>query len=239
MHRRIPTIATTLLIAVAVTTSLLACKGDSADSASTTTARTDAARPAAGTTLPNDSVIVRADQGRILGPETATVWVIEVSDFQCPYCAAWHNSVYDDLKREFIDTGKIRFAYINYPLPNHPHAWPAAFTAMCAAEQGKFWPVHSAIFRTHERWNDLPDAKPVFDSLAVAAGVDASRLRACIESERPRSLIQADMDRAIAAGVNATPSFIIGETRLSGLQPLERIRTAIEAELAKTPTAGR
>jgi protein-disulfide isomerase len=227
----------TLAIAIAVTLSLLACKGGSRTDETVAARRADGVATTAGAAR-DDSLLSRADKGRILGSDSAKVWVIEVSDFECPYCAVWHNTVYDSLRRGFIETGQVRFAYLNYPIASHRHAWPAAIRAMCAAAQDKFWPVQSAIFRSQERWTALPDAIPFFDSLVVAQGVDAGRLRACVESEATRPLIQADMDRAIDAGVNATPYFLIGDTRLSGVQPIDRLRAAIETELRKQQRTG-
>ena len=226
----------------AIALSVLACTGDSrAQAASSTGSRADTTTSAASTAGAShaDSTLARADRGRIQGSESAPVWVIEVSDFECQYCALWHDAVYQQLKRELIETGKVRFAYINYPIPSHRHAWPAAITAMCAAEQGRFWPVHDAIFDSRETWTALPDARAHFDSLAVANGADAARLRACVESEATRPLIQADMDRAIAAGVNATPTFLIGDTRLSGVRSFNELRAVVETETRKKQQSGR
>ncbi|HJU87743.1 MAG TPA: DsbA family protein [Gemmatimonadaceae bacterium] len=232
--------AATLVIACSV----FACKGDSRTQPSAQsaagTAGASASGDAATTSTParDDSILARADRGRIQGNENAPVWVIEVSDFECPYCGVWHDSVYAQLRREFIESGKVRFAYINYPIPSHRHAWPAAITAMCAAEQDRFWPVHDAIFHSRAAWTPLTDSRAYFDSLAVANGANAGRLRACVESDAPRPLIQADMERAIAAGVNATPTFLIGDNRLSGVQPIDRLRAAIEQEIAKKRQGG-
>jgi protein-disulfide isomerase len=93
-----------------------------------------------------------ADQARILGRPTAPVWVVEVSDFQCPYCKMWHDSTYETLKREYVNTGKVRLAYINFPLEKHRNAMPAAEAAMCAAAQGKFWEMHDALFDAQAKW---------------------------------------------------------------------------------------
>jgi protein-disulfide isomerase len=218
------------LVTLLAALTLLGCKGASRGE-SATAAAADAA-PAAG-----DSTIARADQNRIRGVDTAQMWIIEISDFQCPFCATWHQQVYGQLNKELVDAGKVRFAYINYPLPSHRNAWPAAITAMCASAQGHFWPVHDALFETQNRWETLAQPQSFLDSLAVAHGADAVQLRACTSSEATRSLVQGDMDRAIQAGVNATPSFLVGGgnswTKLSGVQPLTNIQQALEDERAK------
>lgn len=233
---RFPT-SSALLATLVASFTLSGCDGASRGETATTPSG-DSARAVAGT----DSTIPRADRNRIRGNESAPIWVIEVSDFQCPYCATWHQQVYDAVKQQLVDSGKVRFAYINYPLPSHRHAWPAAITAMCASAQDRFWPVHDALFATQERWAELADARPFFDSVAVANGASAEQLRACVTSEATRPLIQADMDRAIQAGVNATPSFLVGNgtswTLMSGVQPISNIQRVIEEERAKQRGAG-
>src|SRR6185369_12651734 len=127
-------------------------KGQSTESASVT--RTDTA--VAASRAPTDSNITRADLARIQGSATAPVWVIEVSDFQCPYCKQWHDETYPMLRDQYVKTGKIRLAYVNFPLAMHAHAFPAAEAAMCAGAQDKFWQMHDALFSSQHGWEDLP-----------------------------------------------------------------------------------
>ena len=180
-----------------------------------------------------DSNITRADLARIQGRPNAPVWVILVSDFQCPYCKEWHDRVYTAFVNEFVTTGKARLAYINFPLNSHVYAWPSAEAAMCAGAQGKFWQMHDALFATQQRWEVMPSPATLFDSLARASGVDDAKWRECVKSGKMKPLIQADHDRAAQAGANATPSFMIGDQILTGAQPIEKIRQAIELAAAK------
>ncbi len=83
-----------------------------------------AATPAGAQKAAADSMARRADHARIEGSPTATVWLVEISDFQCPYCKMWHDSTYAAVKKEYVDTGKIRLAYVNFPLPMHKNAMP-------------------------------------------------------------------------------------------------------------------
>ena len=208
----------------------IACDGKTAGGDTT---RAAAPRPAAV-----DSLTGRADAARIQGSPSAPVWVVEVSDFQCPFCKTWHDSVYRVLRREFVTPGTIRLAYINYPLPNHENAMPAAEAAMCAAAQDKFWDMHDGLFDTQDRWAHLPNAASVFDSVARAKGVDVAAMRACIERGSLRALIQADAERAQESGVEATPSFIIGgDVLIRGAQPIETFRRTIAQKLAARPSA--
>jgi protein-disulfide isomerase len=195
---------------------------------STTVARPETTSIAVKSAAP-DSNITRADLARIQGSASAPVWVIEVSDFQCPYCKQWHEQTYAALRDQYVKTGKVRLAYVNFPLGSHIHAWPAAESAMCAAAQGKFWEMHDGLFATQGRWEGSASPTAVYDSLAQANGLNMNRWRDCVKSGLMEPLIQADHDRASQAGVGATPSFIIGDKILAGAQPIEELRKAIDS----------
>lgn len=194
--------------------------------------RSDTARIAA-TAAPADPDIAKADLARIQGSPNAPLWVIEVSDFQCPYCKEWHDQTYKTFRDELVTTGKVRLAYVNFPLSSHQFAWPAAESAMCAAAQGRFWEMHDALFNTQEKWEALSSPAVFFDSLARAQGVDIDRWQQCIQSGKMKPLIQADHDRAQTAGASATPSFMIGDKLLTGAQPIEVIRRAVDSAMIK------
>lgn len=182
----------------------------------------------------NDSSVTRADLARIQGKADAPLWVIEVSDFQCPFCKQWHEQTYRAFRDQFVKTGKVRLAYVNFPLGSHIYAWPSAESAMCAGAQGKFWEMHDALFSTQTRWEAMSSPSIVFDSLAQAIGLDVPRWRDCVSSGKMKPLIQADHDRAARAGANATPSFLIGDKILTGAQPIEVLRRAIDSALVKS-----
>ena len=214
---------------------LLSCKpGESTPGTdSRAVVRTDSAKVQPAAPAP-DSNITRADLARIQGSPNAPLWVIEVSDFQCPYCKQWHEQTYTTFINEFVKTGKVRLAYVNFPLNSHPYAWPTAESAMCAGAQGKFWEMHDALFATQQRWESMPSPAIMFDSLARSTGVDIPKWRDCVSSGKMKALIQADHDRAAKAGAEATPSFMIGDQILAGAQPIDVIRRAIDSAMVKT-----
>lgn len=199
--------------------------------AETSISRPDTARVAAA---PTDSNIARADLARIQGSPDAALWVIEVADFQCPYCKQWHDQTYGAFVDQYVRTGKVRLAYVNFPLGIHPNAWPAAEAAMCAAAQNKFWPVQDSLFASQTRWQGVADPVPIFDSLARATGVDMARWRDCVKSGTMKPLIQADYDRAQRAGASVTPTFMIGDKLLTGAQPLSAMQPVIDSALVKS-----
>ena len=184
-----------LIAAVAAFAVVLACSKSS--SASSPTADS-----------PADSVLAkRADQGRIMGRATAPVWLVEVSDFQCPFCKQWHDQSYGEIKRAYVDSGKVRLA-------------------------DKFWPLHDALFATQLQWEKLPAPQQMFDSLASAAGVDMGAFHKCVSGHLMKATIDADIDRATKAGVESTPTFLIGGTMVTGAQPLAVFRQVLDSALA-------
>lgn len=195
---------------------------------------TAAATPGASLSGLTDSVSAAADRGRIRGSADAPVWFIEVSDFQCPFCKQWHDASFAAIDSEYVRTGKVRMAYLNYPLSSiHPNARAAAEAAMCASVQGKFWQLHESLFRTQGQWENQPNPVPTFDSLAVAAGVDAKGWRDCMSTHATARIIDADHDRSRTAGVQSTPTFFIGDRKLEGAYPTDTFRVALDSAIAK------
>lgn len=214
----------------------------------TLTASATAQSPGAGTKRPAseaadeaaiNALLERADAGRIQGSRTAPVWLVEISDFQCPFCKKWHDEVYPVIQREFIAPGHVRMAYVNLPLSQHQHAIPAALTALCAAAQDKFWPVHDKLFQTQERWTKLPTVAALFDSLAVAGGVDAATWRGCMRSGVMERVINGDLARVRPRGVRTTPTFFVGSEMVEGAAPVDTFRVYIRRALAKATRPAR
>ena len=229
LARRAPA-ARVLLLALVLSAVSLACgRGDQPKSALAATA--------AGTTR-DTSLLARADGGRVAGRQDAKVWLIEISDFQCPYCKQWHDSTYQAIRREYVDAGKVRMAYVNLPLSSHRHAWPAAEAAMCAAVQDRFWPVHDGIFDSQDEWKGLADAVPTFAGIAEKAGVDMTAWRRCMDGHQMRDLIASDADRASASGIQSTPSFIIGNQLVAGAYPVDVFRQVLDSALAVAERGG-
>ena len=212
----------------------------SAQARQVTTSNGDVALAATGLSRLDDSISVRADRARIRGAETATVWLVEFSDFQCPFCKQWHDETFAKIDQAYVKTGKVRMAYLNFPLSRiHKNAQVAAEAAMCAGVQGKFWELHSSLFQAQPRWAEAKTPLIVFDSLARAAGVELKRWDNCMTSHATAKLIEADRDRSAKAGVESTPTFFVGERALAGAFPFDTFRVAIDSALAKQKSASR
>src|SRR5215212_3388744 len=162
------------LVAVAFLSSACSRPETPAASAQQVTAsRAEVAPAATGLSGLTDSISASADKARIRGAETAPVWLVEISDFQCPFCKQWHDETFAKIDQQYVKTGKVRMAYLNFPLTRiHKNAQLAAEAAMCAGVQGKFWELHSSLFQSQAKWADSKTPIIVFDSLARAAGVE-------------------------------------------------------------------
>lgn len=219
---------------------LAACAGDDGSAAATPPAGAAGSPGAAAAADSADPRVAAADSARIRGLASAPVWVIEVSDYQCPFCKRWHDEVFPALEAEFVQTGRVRFAYVHHPLPNHAHARTAAEAAMCAGAQGAFWPYHERIFDAQPRLaatGAADSARALFAELAAAQGLDAGDFAQCVDDGVMRAVVEADLQRSRAQlGVNATPTFVVGDQLIEGAQPIEVFRQAIEAAAAAAPT---
>ena len=185
----------------------------------------------------NDPLVAAADKGRIAGDSAAKTWVIIASDFQCPFCKRWHAESYRQLVDQYVRSGRVKVAYINFPLGQHLNAVPAAQGAMCASAQNKFWQYHDALFETQSRWAKMPDMRPVLDSIARAVGVNFADWNSCVAQDKTLSLIFADRDRAARAGVQSTPTFLIGRHVVAGTGPFSELKPIIDSAIALSGSA--
>ncbi len=157
---------------------------------------------------------------RSKGSPTAPVTVYEMSDFQCPYCQRFALEIFPALDTAYVQTGKVRWLFVNFPLPMHPNAVPAAEVAMCAARQGKFWPVHDLLFRNQKVWAPLKAPAEYFLTFADSASLDRAAFQTCLSTGATRSEVESDAAAAVRAGATSTPSFYIEGGILAGAQPV-------------------
>jgi protein-disulfide isomerase len=181
-----------------------------------------------------DPRVARADLARISGKPDAKVWILVVSDFQCPYCKEYHDKTAKQLHKEFVEPGIARIAYINYPLRIHPNAMPAAEAAMCAGAQDKFWPFHDQLFATVDRWGPVNDPALALLGIAIDLKLDVEAYKQCMSDDVMLPMIQADYQRGTQAGATSTPTFLIGKVMIPGNAPIDVFRTAIKETLAGT-----
>jgi protein-disulfide isomerase len=197
----------------------------------------NAAAQAPANTPANQSVDTRvsvADTNRIMGNPDAKVWLVMASDFQCPACKTWHDRYSEEIMRDYVQAGKIRFAYTNFPLDHiHPHARAAAEAALCAAAQGKFWGMHDRLFATQNEWSPTVDPTPIFQRLASESGADVAAWNQCLADDVMVPMVDGDRARGVSGGANQTPYFFVGSRRVGGAIPPRILRPLLDSALAE------
>ena len=138
----------------------------------------------------------------VLGASTARLTLVEFSDFQCGYCAKHERDTYPQIAREYIDTGRLRYAALDLPLSRHALAFRAAEAAHCAGDQGRYWEMRRRLF-DHQR-----DLEP-WTGHAAALELDVAAFQACMEEGRHKTAIERDKQQARKAGVTGTPCFLL------------------------------
>ncbi|MCA9603399.1 MAG: DsbA family protein, partial [Myxococcales bacterium] len=173
------------------------------------------------------SVPVTKDQPQ-KGPADALVTIVEISDFECPFCGRVEPTL-SRIMNEY--KGKVRIAWRNNPLPFHQHAGPAAQAAMEAFAQGgdkKFWALHDKLF---ENQRDLTNEN--LEKWGKEVGLDAAKLKKALETNAHKASIEADQALANKIGARGTPHFVINGRKLSGAQPFESFKELIDDELKR------
>lgn len=187
--------------------------------------------------LPPDVVRLALPPGELaLGRATAPLTMVEFTDYQCPYCRRFQAEVWPKLKRNYIDTGKLRYIARDLPLEMHASAAPAAEAAHCAAEQGGFWEMHAALLGGPA---DLGGGG--IERRARAVGLDTTRFDECVARNRYSAVIAAHAAEADAAGINGTPGFIVGRAahgeltgvRVEGALPYDEFAELLRELLAE------
>lgn len=159
------------------------------------------------------------------GPADAPVTIVQFMEYQCYYC----NKALPTVEKIVETYGdKVRVVYKDYPLPGHERAMPAAIAARCAAAQGKHTEMHRALLGNQDA---LADADLVRHARDV--GVDTKAFERCLSNPEHVAAIQADVAAGQAAGVNATPTFLVNGLTVAGAQPFSRFAAVIDNELAR------
>jgi protein-disulfide isomerase len=165
------------------------------------------------------------------GDVNAPVTIYEYSDFQCPFCARFYTQTLGQLKSEYVDTGKVKLVFRDYPLSFHPEAQKAAEAAECAGEQDKFWEMHDLLFE-----NQATLSVANYKSWAGQLGLDQSQFDSCLDSGKFAQEVQDDFKTGQAAGVRGTPGFVVEDangktTSISGAQPFANFKQVVDASL--------
>lgn len=173
-----------------------------------------------------------------MGDPKAPLTMVEFSDYQCPFCRRFSIATLPRIRKEYIETGKLRYVFRDFPITSiHPLAVGAASAAHCAAEQGKYWDMHDLIFQKSR------EIKPAqLKGHAKTIGLDDAKFSECFDSKRYLRQIATDIRDGQRAGVSGTPTFFLGPTKngktftgaaLRGAQPYAVFKRTLDAALAR------
>lgn len=204
-----------------------------------------AAAPAPAPTNPSNDFVLDLSRAPIRGSDSARVTLVEVSDFECPFCGRYFVQTAPQIVKQYVDAGKIRHAFVHLPIASHKYAFKAAEAAACAADQGKFWDMHDRLFS-----NQGPALAPgLLPDKGVQVGLTNQDLyKSCLESSKHAADIRADMAMVQQHGVTATPTFFLGTLdpktrhikvarRIVGAKPFATFQQSLNELLAAEPSA--
>ena len=167
------------------------------------------------------------------GSPDAPVLLVEFSDYQCPFCKRFYDETLPQIRQTYIETGKVRLVFLDYPLPFHPQAPIAAHAAWCAGDQDAYWEMHDKLFAEESRWVENDQAESVLVTLADELGLDKDAFQTCV-GEKPHEVdVQAGLVEGQRLAVSGTPTFFVNGRRLVGAQPFAAFRDLIEQELSR------
>lgn len=185
----------------------------------------------------DDKVSMQLPAGGVsMGNDSAPLVMVEYTDYQCPFCQQFHNTAWDQIKKNYIDTGKVRFINRDFPLDFHENAKRAAVAAHCGAEQGKFWELRHVM---HVNADKLQPDKLV--GYAKDLGLDVAKFSTCVLADKYKEDVEKSYAEGLAAGVSGTPSFILGRVengklqgvRIVGAMPYNAFDSKIQEMLAQ------
>jgi protein-disulfide isomerase len=185
---------------------------------------------------------VSIDDDPVLGDKNAKITLIDFTDYECPFCKRYFDETLSQIKKDYIDTGKIKYVVRDLPLSFHANAHKEAQAAECAREQGgdeAYFKYHDQIFkRTTSNGTGL--ALTELSVIANDLGLNGNALQTCLDSDTFKAEVDKDLADAATVGATGTPTFFIGKstadgvitgTKIVGAQPYSAFKTEIDKQL--------
>jgi protein-disulfide isomerase len=148
-----------------------------------------------------------------LGSKDAPLTMVEFTDYQCTFCQKFHLATFPEIRKKYIDTGKLRFASRDLPLEFHSNAARAAEAGRCAADQGRFWPMRDKMVANAEHL-----AAEDVTRYARELGLNLDAFSSCLSSGKHKDEVEKDVALALSLNINGTPGFIIGKSTPEGVE---------------------
>ncbi len=167
------------------------------------------------------------DDDAVKGDPDAPVTIVEFSDYECPFCERFYSETFGQIDQEYIQTGKVKFVYRDFPLNFHQNAQKAAEAAECAGEQDQYFEMHNLLFE-----QGVQGGVTAFKQYAQQLSLNSNEFNECLDSGSMAAEVQKDMQDGQRLGIQGTPGFLINGKLLSGAQPFNAFKQVIEQELA-------
>lgn len=184
----------------------------------------------------NQALIAQA-RGVQAGPDDAPVQILLFSDFTCPGCGAFAQYIEPQIKAEFVQGGRVRYVYHDFPLggeAGHKHGFVAARAARCAGEQDRYWEYHDVLFARQGEWASVRNTPTaLLTQYAELLGLDDSAFESCLKSDKYADVVTANRILGERLGVAATPTVFIGSRSIPPGLSYEEVRALILRELGE------
>jgi protein-disulfide isomerase len=188
-------------------------------------------------TLETIAPVATGPRGVVLGSDSAPVEITEFSDFECPFCARFSVLQMPDIRSRLIETGRLRWRFVHYPLQNHAKGPLAHLAAACGNEQGRFWQMHDLIYENQDSWVFGRDSEGVLQGLARRAGLDMGRYGQCMEQRSAWGAVLNDKTLGDSVGIGGTPTFYVnGRFWQTASYSSDAVRALVDS-LAPAPAA--
>ncbi len=180
----------------------------------------------------NYKILINAHQNPSKGDEDAPVLMMACIDYECEHCASFATKTLPKIEEKYINTGKLVYVLLDYPMPAHQNADGAAIAANCAGEQGKYWEMHDLIFSSTDKWYDKKEREEVIDAflnMALSLNLNINKFRNCTNDKKQVEEIKTDINECSKGGVDGTPTFFINGIKVVGSRDINDFIEVIDA----------
>jgi protein-disulfide isomerase len=174
-----------------------------------------------------EETLAALGKGPTLGAPTASVTIVEFSDFQCSFCRKFWADTLPQLKETNIKKGQARFIYRHFAILGK-FSEQAAMAAECAGEQGKFWEYHDRLFANQ---GGMAFTQSKLEQYGRELGLNAANFNRCLTREKYRKKVEGETAVAASLGARGTPTFFVNGRLMVGAQPFEMFRAIVEEAL--------
>jgi protein-disulfide isomerase len=180
-------------------------------------------------------------EGYLMGNPNAPVQIMEFADFECPACGNFSVITEPDVRNRIVNTGLASYRFFDFPLPMHKNTMPASNAAACAADQGKFWEMHDALFRNQPEWNGeaTDNPKKIFLGYAKSMGLNTDTWEKCFDAQTHQARILANQAEGNRRKVQSTPTFVIGTRLIPGGMSYDVFKAYVDSAAKEAPATAK